>query len=165
MHLTSSGPIIPITFQRCSCFWVVSIWLRHGNITPNWCHLPRGYYHCPHPPCYQEPQMGNSLDQMGLPVQKNTAKKKLSNQVTIKIDPTQKKTILWIIRACLNEKFFTPIVKVIKWLHYINIINKDTAICSPVESNPKALKPLLASCVPYLLGQHFEQSVAHTQPC
>jgi hypothetical protein len=34
--------------------------------------------------------MGNSLDQMGLPVQKNR-QKKLSNQVTIKLIPQTKK--------------------------------------------------------------------------
>lgn len=50
----------------------------------------------------------------------------------------------------LNQKLLTPIVQIIKRLHDINIIYKNTAISSTIESNTKTLKSFLTCCVPYL---------------
>lgn len=55
--------------------------------------------------------------------------------------------------ANLNKEFFSPVVKVVKWLHWINIIYKNTAISTTVEGNTKALESFLASCIPDLIKQ------------
>lgn len=58
---------------------------------------------------------------------------------------------LWKIKNHhLNQKFFTPVVQIIKRFHRVNIINQNTTIGSTVECNTKTLKPFLTSCVPYL---------------
>lgn len=54
----------------------------------------------------------------------------------------------WLIN--LNKKFFSPVVEIVKGFHYIYIINKDTAVCTTVESHTKTLKPLLTSSIPNL---------------
>jgi len=38
-------------------------------------------------------------------------------------------------QAYLNQKFLPPVVKVVKWFHWINIIYKNTAISPTIESN------------------------------
>ena len=60
---------------------------------------------------------------------------------------------LEIQMANLNKEFFSPVVKVVKWLHWINIIYKNTAISTTVEGNTKALESFLASCIPDLIKQ------------
>jgi len=54
----------------------------------------------------------------------------------------------------LFEELIIPIVKAIKRLHHIDIIDKNTAICSSIKCNTKALKPLLTCCVPNLMINH-----------
>ena len=60
---------------------------------------------------------------------------------------------LEIQMANLNKEFFSPVVKVVKWLHWINIIYKNTAISTTVEGNTKTLESFLASCIPDLIKQ------------
>lgn len=50
----------------------------------------------------------------------------------------------------LNEKFFSPMVKVFKRFHDVHVINKDATISTSVESHTKTLKPLLTSSIPNL---------------
>lgn len=53
----------------------------------------------------------------------------------------------------LNKELFPPIVEVVKRFHRIHIIDKNTAISTTIESNTKALKSFLTSCVPDLPKQ------------
>ena len=55
----------------------------------------------------------------------------------------------------LNKEFFPPVVEIIKWFLHIHIIHKDTAICTTVKSNSKALKPFLSGSIPDLQEQKF----------
>jgi hypothetical protein len=50
----------------------------------------------------------------------------------------------------LNQKLFSPIIKILKWLHDIHIMHKNTTVCTTVESHSKTLKPLLSCSIPYL---------------
>jgi len=60
--------------------------------------------------------------------------------------------IFWIRRARLYKELFSP-VEIIKWLLHIHVIHKNTAICTAVESNSKALKSFLSSCIPDLQSE------------
>jgi hypothetical protein len=35
----------------------------------------------------------------------------------------------------LNQKFLPPVVKVVKWFHWVNIVYKNTTISTTIESN------------------------------
>jgi len=65
----------------------------------------------------------------------------------------KQRLLLKIKQNYLNQKFFSPMVKVFKRFHDIYIINKDAAISTPVESHTKTLKPLLTSSIPNLWVQ------------
>lgn len=53
-------------------------------------------------------------------------------------------------KSCLNQKFLPPIVEIVKRFHGINVIHKNTAIGTTIESNTKALESFLTSCIPDL---------------
>lgn len=138
--------------------------------------IPLGCCHHPHPLCCQGLQMGSFLDLMGLPAQSTPQSEDLLqiqnfvrntwlwNKTHIKVFGTFKDQVIFeAIKqlhmftdlqqtiSCLNQKLIPPVVKIVKWFHNIDIIDKNTAICTTVEGNPKTLKSLLACCIPNLL--------------
>lgn len=104
-------------------------------------YIPLYYFHHLHRPCFLEQQMGNFLDLKDLPAEGFSYHRHnfklffhLRNHRRIRKGCNfQKKSQKQMEN--LNKEFFSPVVKVVKWFHWINIIYKNTAISTPVESN------------------------------
>jgi len=56
----------------------------------------------------------------------------------------------------LDQKLVSPGVEGIEGFRVIDIIDKNAAIGTTVESDTKRLKPFLASSIPQLLPQNYE---------
>lgn len=57
------------------------------------------------------------------------------------------------LKKNLDKELLPPIVKIVKWLHYVNIIHKNTAVSTSIESHSQTLESFLTSCIPNLLRQ------------
>lgn len=142
-YMLNSSKGINITWERKA--------ERENNISRKY--IPLYYFHHLHQPCFLEQQMGNFLDLKDLPAEGFSYDFKfvfhLRNHKTVCKGHKFSKSLLQQI-VYLNKEFFPPVVKVVKWFHWINIIHKNTAISTPIESNTKALESLLPSCIPDL---------------
>jgi len=58
--------------------------------------------------------------------------------------------VFWVTRAGLDKELISPAVQGLECVWNGHIIDKDTAVCSSVEGDSKALKPFLTSGIPYL---------------
>lgn len=122
--------------------------------------IPLYYFHHLHRSCSLEQQMENFLDLRDLPAEGFAYHHHNCNFFSFHLR-SHRGICKWsnllksleIQMANLNKEFFSPVVKVVKWLHWINIIYKNTAISTTVEGNTKALESFLASRIPDLIKQ------------
>jgi len=67
-----------------------------------------------------------------------------------------KRKVLGVSRASLNEKFISPALKCLECVWNGDIIDKNAAVGTTVECNTQTLEPFLSSCVPDLQHLHRE---------
>ena len=58
--------------------------------------------------------------------------------------------VLGVPGTGLNEELIPPTVQGLKRLGTVDVINKDTAVCTTIERDTEGLEPLLAGSIPQL---------------
>lgn len=73
-------------------------------------------------------------------------------------DETYEWEALGIHGARLDQKLVSPAVQCLEALRVVDVVDQDTAVCSPVKGDTKRLKSLLTSSVPQLCAVSFLSS-------
>lgn len=69
-----------------------------------------------------------------------------------------KREVLRVMWACLDKELVSPTVKRFKRLCTVNVVHKDTTVCSTVERYTQGLEAFLSRRIPKLLFKAHDQA-------